>query len=235
MHLQYPRVKRRAPRAVPSRSTVLHSQGVATPCCPARMRPLPDRFHRSPVPPPLTATTPIQQLRLRPLVAQHLRERGIGTLLDLSATSIDELRGTPGLGALTIERLRVLLRSAGLDLGEPADPVHRAIAQAESARRMRSATRALHICDASPVADLGPGRAALRRCWSRDIATVGQLRANSMQQLVAQVGPRAALDLAVRLREVGLRLEGNGCADADQRIVRAGVRIADYLDTAERS
>jgi len=51
-----------------------------------------------------------------------LRRANLRTLRDLSAVSIDQLLALPHIGAQGIQRLAVLMDSAGLSFQAPADP-----------------------------------------------------------------------------------------------------------------
>lgn len=150
------------------------------------------------------ATHTFADLGFSPRAVRRLQEWNLHTVADLVRISADQLLTVPGIGKLTVHRLRRYLVSIGHDFAAPENPI-------ESAReRHRRSLRAVSsgfqptLSDASPIADLPVSWRAVRCCLMSDIKTVGEARSLSPSQMSAIMSRRCAAELMRVLGEVNL-------------------------------
>lgn len=151
----------------------------------------------------LSPTTHIRDLGLRPSAVAELMESQFYALEDFSVVTESSMRRFPNVGMGTVSALREMLQSVGLDFKAPTDPYVVARIRAGQAR---AGALAGAIDDASSVADLGLKNTTISRLLTREVQTVGQLRALSLKDIFLVFGDVGRADVMAALKRHGLEL-----------------------------
>ena len=131
--------------------------------------------------------------------ANRLADFGVFLVADLARLSAEQVLSIPGIGKLTVERLRRQLLSAGLDFATSRDPIRRA---REIHERKNSVGTG--ITDRSHIGELRIHWRVVRQCVELGLTSVGQLRGLTSKQAESMIGARSTQQLASALRLVGL-------------------------------
>lgn len=152
---------------------------------------------------PVTRTTPVDELPLRPVVRFALREMHVYCLEDLSEVDERELACTPAVGAHTVQRVRTLLARVGLDFKPDEDPERRRSERNRLARKLAPEVRFASITDASDISELGLSPGAYNRCRRKGHGTVGLLRELTLYDIARGFGEREAREIIEVLQRSG--------------------------------
>lgn len=151
----------------------------------------------------LSPTTHIRDLGLRPSAMHELMQNRFYALEDFSVETESSLRRFPNVGSSTVASLREMLHSVGLDFKVPTDRYEVARIRAGQARAGSLQTA---VADGSSVADLGLKNATISRLLSKQVETVGQLRAATLSDLFVWFGASGRADVMAGLKRHGLEL-----------------------------
>lgn len=142
--------------------------------------------------------TDIGQLGLRPGAMMQFRAMSIYALEDFAELTPADMSRLVNVGATTVNRIREMLQSVGLDYRPAEAPeLHNAAAVPQQARPFG---------DDTPCGELNLKPQTLRKLLTRDIATVGALRALEPEQLAAMFSVRRRMEVFAVLRTRGLNL-----------------------------
>lgn len=165
---------------------------------------------REEVRPPLntvTATSPVEELGLKPAAVRKFRDMNLYALEDFAQASENELRTIPDVGPSTVAQVRDLLQGVGLAFRPATHRWQHAAARAKIARALSPAERAQRLSDSSDIADLGLKWTTLSRCLEKGIDKVGDLRRMTLRDLFVPFGSQGLIDLLGSLDAVGMPLD----------------------------
>jgi hypothetical protein len=153
----------------------------------------------------ISPDTRIDELHLKPKALRIFLDNGLKTLRDLAVLPEAELWAQHGIGQVTVEKLRSILRSAGLRFAPPSDPVAR-LHWENRQRRAEIRKPAASVADDAGISALGLLPAALTAVTRRGLKTVSDLVSYTLLELSGIMSRRAVRDTIERLTLFGRSL-----------------------------
>ncbi|TMH91378.1 MAG: hypothetical protein E6H47_04390, partial [Betaproteobacteria bacterium] len=175
----------------------------------------------------ISPETRIDELELKPKAISIFLDHGLTTLRDLAALPEAALRAHHGIGRGTLEKLRSIVRSAGLRFAPPPDPVAR-LHWENRQRRAEVSKPAAPIADDAALSALGLLPAALTAATRRGLRTVSDLVSYTPLELSGLMSRRAVRDTMERLTLFGRSLQ----PESPKRLNGFGlIERSEYLNT----
>ena len=175
----------------------------------------------------ISPDTRIDELHLKPKALRIFLDNGLKTLRDLAVLPEAELWAQHGIGQVTVEKLRSILRSAGLRFAPPADPVAR-LHWENRQRRAEVLKPAATVPDDAGISALGLLPAALTALTRRGLKTVSDLVSYTPRELSGIMSRRAVRDTVERLTLFGRSLQ----PEPPRRLHGFGlIERSEYLNT----
>ena len=175
----------------------------------------------------ISPETRIDELELKPKAISIFLDHGLTTLRDLAALPEAALRAHHGIGRGTLEKLRSIVRSAGLRFAPPPDPLAR-LHWENRQRRAEVPEAAAAIADDAALSALGLLPAALTAAMRRGLRTVSDLVSYTPLELSGIMSRRAVRDTMARLTLFGRSLQ----PESPRRLNGFGlIERSEYLNT----
>jgi len=175
----------------------------------------------------ISPDTRVDELHLKPKALRIFVDNGLKTLRDLAVLPEAELWAQHGIGQVTVEKLRSILRSAGLRFAPPADPVAR-LHWENRQRRAEVLKPAATVPDDAGISALGLLPAALTALTRRGLKTVSDLVSYTPRELSGIMSRRAVRDTVERLTLFGRSLQ----PEPPRRLHGFGlIERSEYLNT----
>jgi len=175
----------------------------------------------------ISPDTRVDELHLKPKALRIFHDNGLKTLRDLAVLPEAELWAQHGIGQVTVEKLRSILRSAGLRFAPPADPVAR-LHWENRQRRAEFVKPAATVPDDAGISALGLLPAALTALTRRGLKTVSDLVSYTPRELSGIMSRRAVRDTGERLKLFGRSLQ----PEPPRRLYGFGlIERSEYLNT----
>ena len=175
----------------------------------------------------ISPDTRIDELQLKPKALRIFLDNGLKTLRDLAALPEAELWAQHGIGQVTVEKLRSILRSAGLKFAPPPDPVAR-LHWENRQRRAEVLKPAATVPGDAAISALGLLPAALTAVMRRGLKTVSDLVSYTPRELSGVMSRRAVRDTIERLTLFGRSLQ----PESPRRLNGFGlIERSEYLDS----
>ncbi len=175
----------------------------------------------------ISPDTRVDELHLKPKALRIFVDNGLKTLRDLAVLPEAELWAQHGIGQVTVEKLRSILRSAGLRFAPPADPVAR-LHWENRQRRAEVLKPAATVPDDAGISALGLLPAALTALTRRGLKTVSDLVSYTPRELSGIMSRRAVRDTVERLTLFGRSLQ----PEPPRRLYGFGlIERSEYLNT----
>jgi len=176
----------------------------------------------------ISPETSIDELDLKPKAISIFLDHGLTTLRDLAALPEAALRAHHGIGRGTLEKLRSMVRSAGLRFAPPPDPIARLHWENRQRRAEVSRPAAAPIADDAALSALGLLPAALTAATRRGLRTVSDLVSYTPLELSGLMSRRAVRDTMERLTLFGRSLQ----PESPRRLNGFGlIERSEYLST----
>lgn len=156
-------------------------------------------------PRPVFASTPIEDIGIKPAAVRRLRELSIFYLEDCAHATLRELLVTRDIGSTTVFLIRSRLNSLGLDFKESDDPTTALYDRARVFRQEPIQRRV--VCDDSHLIELGLRDATIARALLKGIDTIGKARALKAFDFYYHFGRSQGRELFDQLQASGMSLE----------------------------